>query len=74
MDGAFPRPLYFISFPTLFGGHMIHDTSRGREGDVQTLSVSIRAAPLIDPVQREAFRRLFIDLAAETNSFHAEEP
>jgi hypothetical protein len=51
---------------------MIHDTSRGREGDVQALSVSIQAAPLIDPVQREAFRRFSIDLAAETNSFYAE--
>jgi hypothetical protein len=66
------HPLHFISFPTLFGDNMIHDTSLGREGDVQTLSVSIQAAPLIDPVQREAFRRFFIDLAAETNSFYAE--
>jgi hypothetical protein len=65
-------PLHFISFPTLFGDNMIHDTSLGREGDVQTLSVSIQAAPLIDPVQREAFRRFSIDLATETNSFYAE--
>jgi hypothetical protein len=64
-------PFHFISFPTLFGEHIIHDTSRGREGDVQTLSVSIQAAPLIDPVQRETFRRFFIDLAAETKDQEA---
>lgn len=51
---------------------MIHDTSRGREGDVQTPSVSIQAAPLTDPVQRETFRRFCIDLEIETNSFYAE--
>lgn len=38
----------------------------------KALSVSLHAAPLTDPVQREAFRRFFIDFSTETNSFYAE--
>lgn len=75
MDGASPRPRSTPSTSSASqhsSATTLHDTPRGREGDVQTLSVSVQAAPLIYPVQREAFRRFFIDLAAETNSFYAE--
>jgi hypothetical protein len=67
-----PYPFYHLSFPALFGEHMVHDTSAGREGDVQALSATLQASPLFDPFQREAFRRFFIDLATETASSYAE--
>lgn len=68
--GVSTFPLFNSGFRGIFAGNDKHD-HWNRQGDVQTVSLSIHRDVLDGPQWRDAFHRFFLAVARELRSFYA---